>query len=110
MVARVRTDGRVQPERIEPVAATQLTLAAQIASGGDGRSLLTYTLPHPESALPQFRLIQRGRGPLSTGLGIGQPCTTDAACASGLCSATGVCARPAVNPSAAVASKPIGPP
>ena len=37
-----------------------------------------------------------------------QPCTTDAACASGLCSATRVCARPAVDRSAAVASKPIG--
>jgi len=107
MVARVGADGRVQPERIEIVAATQPTLAAQLASGGDGRSLLTYTLPHPESALPTFADRAWARL-LSAGLGIGQPCTTDAACASGLCSSTGVCARPVVELSAAVASKPIG--
>jgi hypothetical protein len=107
MVARVGADGSVRPERTEIVAATQLTSAAQVASGGDGRSLLSFTLPHPDSALPTF--ADRAWARLfSSGLGVGQPCTAHAACGSGVCSPAGVCARPTVDRSAAVASRPIG--
>jgi hypothetical protein len=108
VVAHVGADGLVRPERTEIVTATQLTIAAQIASGGDGRSLLTFTLPHPDSALPTFADRAWARL-LTTGADVGQPCTANAACASGVCSPASVCARPpAVDRSSAVASKPIG--